>query len=155
MVKSFGIVEALRTAEIHLLQRFFQRFDREGLAVRATDFVCALRGCLSRNLQLRCDAASQTAVAALLEADEQRGAARVLAEERRAWAHPRMAAGHIARRRWYWDRFEAPATPSRLAIEAAARRMNAQFQCPVERLTAAPRSKFDCYITKVPGTCEV
>ena len=63
----FGIVSALGTAEIHLLQRFFQRFAREGLTVQATDFVCALRGCLRHVIARRGDTASQAAAAAIIE----------------------------------------------------------------------------------------
>jgi len=76
-------------------------------------------------------------------------------EERRAWRHPRMAQGHVQRRHWYWQRFERPGSPERLTIEHAARAINDRFDCPRAHLSSQPRSKFDCYVTAAPGTCEV
>ena len=77
-------------------------------------------------------------------------------EERRAWRHPRMAAGHYLRRRRYWEMYEQPGTRARLNIERQARAMNGQFTCPTrEALARKPRTKFDCYITQGEGTCEV
>mmetsp|Transcript_19139 Transcript_19139/g.39038 ORF Transcript_19139/g.39038 Transcript_19139/m.39038 type:complete len:180 (-) Transcript_19139:951-1490(-) len=76
-------------------------------------------------------------------------------EERRAWRHPRMAQGHLHRRHSYWLRFERPGSAERLAIERGARAMNDQFDCPKAKLAKHPRSKFDCYVTAAPGTCEV
>jgi len=74
----------------------------------------------------------------------------------RAWEHPAMRAGHARRMTNYYNLFEVPGSAERLAIERAARAMNAQFHCPTrERLRRQPRTRFDCYVVEAKGTCQM
>lgn len=71
----------------------------------------------------------------------------------RAWTHPAMRAGHAQRMANYYQLFEVAGSAARLAIERAARAMNAQFKCPTAQLRQKPRTKFDCYVVQAEGTC--
>ena len=73
-------------------------------------------------------------------------------EERRAWQHPTMAAGHQRRLRAYRERFETLGSAARRSIERKGRRTNAAFDCPRDLLLARPRTKFDCFVV---GECNM
>ena len=74
-------------------------------------------------------------------------------QQHRAWEHPAMRAGHAQRMTSYYNLFEVAGSAARLAIERAARAMNAQFECPTAQLRQKPRTKFDCYVVQAEGTC--